>query len=114
MNTETNKLIETLAAKLGTTTEYLWGVLLRQAPIDATICLLANVVIIIMGVVLYKVHQHFKDKETSDAFEFLFPIVCLVFASCAIVLPIVTISNIINGYFNPEFWALDYIINHIK
>ena len=30
MKTETSKLIEQLAAKLGTTTEYLWGILMED------------------------------------------------------------------------------------
>ena len=37
MNEATAKLIEELAAKLGTTAEHLWGVLVRQAPISATV-----------------------------------------------------------------------------
>lgn len=39
MEEKTIKLIEQLAQKLGTTTEYLWAVLLKQAPIDATVVL---------------------------------------------------------------------------
>lgn len=35
MNEGTERLLTQLAEKLGTTTEYLWAVLLKQAPIDA-------------------------------------------------------------------------------
>lgn len=37
MNEQTVKLVEQLAQKLGTTTEYLWNVLIKQAPISAAI-----------------------------------------------------------------------------
>lgn len=39
MNDKVLEALQTLAEKLGVTAEHLWGVLLKQAPIDGTIFL---------------------------------------------------------------------------
>lgn len=41
MDDKTLQVVTDLASKLGTTAEYLWGVLLKQAPITGSLALLA-------------------------------------------------------------------------
>lgn len=121
MNEQTTKLIEQLAQKLGTTSQYLWSVLLKQAPIDATVTLLQSLFVVFFGVVLFKAHKRLSKKESQDRYAqtgyekheiiavpmiiagIIFIILCIISFCC--------IGDIFNGYFNPEYWALDRILN---
>jgi len=119
MNTETIKLIEQLAQKLGTTSEYLWLVLLKQAPISATISLIQIILTIVAGIALFKMNKHFSDDDNKLSYynaDFLplpMAIATVLWAIFAIA-GFFYIGDIFNGYFNPEFWALDYIFNSLK
>lgn len=120
MNDQTAKLLEQLASKMGTTSEYLWSILLRQAPIESTITLIQVILIMGVGVVLFKCHKHFmNDKNDMSYYEkeetlgipmILAAVIWFIFFLAAIV----CLDEIINGYFNPEFWALDYIMDKLK
>ena len=116
------KLIEQLAAKFGTTTEYLWGVLLRQAPIDSTINLIQIALVMLFGWFLYKTHKRLMKKDgdgnyarnSYEKYEMgaTLPMVigAIVFA-ILIFVSFLCIPDIINGYFNPEYWALNKILS---
>jgi len=121
MNEQTTKLLEELANKLGTTTEYLWTILLKQAPIDATITLLQTIVIIIFGWVLWKVHKKLlstpKGQNVGNYYQkhdlgaelpmFLATIGWVIMLAYCFI----NFSCIVSGYFNPEYWALKQILN---
>jgi hypothetical protein len=123
MNEQTTKLIEQLAQKLGTTAEYLWTVLLKQAPISAMIDLVYLVIVTIMGVGLYKLHKY-CIKETDEYGENIYEnkgeLVIPVMVILAIIWAIFFIvyffsfGNIINGFFNPEYWALKEVLGVCK
>lgn len=120
MNDKTNQLIEQLAQTLGTTTKYLWSVLLKEAPIDATISLLLFVAVIIFGLVLWKIHKKLMKKDINDITLYeeydlsatvpmgfaLFILTALVFAC------FFNVGDIVNGYFNPEYWALHTLLRY--
>jgi len=57
MNDQTTKLLTDLSNKLGTTAEYLWGVLVRQAYVDGVISIIQNLLIVIFIITVYKVHS---------------------------------------------------------
>jgi uncharacterized membrane protein len=120
MNDQTTKLIDQLAQKLGTTTEYLWSVLLRQAPVDATITLIQVLLVIFSGIALYKMNKHFSDDDNKISYYNAAEAICVPMWIGAIIWIILAIASffcigdIINGYFNPEFWALEYIFESIK
>ena len=59
------QVLEAMAVKLGTTTEYLWGILVKQAYVCATYTLLQIILVVICGFVLYSLHQKFL-KEDED------------------------------------------------
>lgn len=48
MNNELNIALALLATKLGTTTEHLWGVILRQVPVNAAFDMLGGIVFIVL------------------------------------------------------------------
>lgn len=124
MNEETSKLLQQLAAKLGTTTEYLWRVLLSQAPTSATIQLIQTAILFIVIFIFYRLHKKFikpvKDGNYTscmyDDMDCISPIMVItgIFLAILLLIDVCCIDNIINGYFNPEYWALDKIISQVK
>ena len=117
MNDNTYKLLEQLANKFGTTTEYLWGVLVRQAAIDATIQLIQTIVILWAAFFLCKLHKKFKKNGTYDKYDIgaELPMVLIsIVVGILVIVAFVSSGNIFNGYFNPEYWALDKILSSAK
>ncbi|MEI6059411.1 MAG: hypothetical protein WCR72_01830 [Bacteroidota bacterium] len=122
MNEQTTKLIEQLAQKLGTTTEYLWLVLLKQAPIDATVTLFQTLFVMLFGLALWKINKRLLKKGSEDKYSetgyekyeegAIIPMIIatIVFAILFIIC-FCCIGDIVNGYFNPEYWALERILN---
>lgn len=113
MNDNTAKLLEQLAAKLGTTTEYLWGILLKQAPISATVQLVQTILIILAAVWLFKRHKKNlkSDYYDSDELETVVPMVLgALVLLILLIAALLCIETIFYGYFNPEYWALDKLL----
>ena len=114
MNEQTAKLIQDLADKLGTTAEHLWGLLVRQAPISASITL---ALIIATGVAAYiairsaitfsKKYEDDNDYEAATA-------ICTVVAGFLGFLFVITLcleaDLVAAGFFNPEYWALKQVL----
>ena len=124
MNEQTTKLIADLASKLGTTTEYLWGVLIKQALYSAITDLGFVIFTAIYGYVLYRIYkwlcQPMTDNKTYTRFDeyeesatmpmFLGFGLFLIF----IIANIINFPDIIAGLFNPEYWALHEILKQLK
>jgi len=120
MNEQTVQLIEKLATKLGTTSEYLWGVLIRQAPVSATINLVYFVFIVLAGVGLYKLHKRFCKEDNhgntiyddGDNMAVIFPMVfgVLLWVILALV-SFFSLGDVFNGFINPEYWALKEVLD---
>lgn len=116
-----NALLEKLATKLGTTTEYLWSVLVRQARVSATISCLQMLIVAVFGIILYKTHR-FLIKKVGGRSRYLeyqegaaIPMIIGGVAFLILVIVCVCdIENVVNGFFNPEYWALDKILDKIK
>lgn len=109
MNDQLTQLLEQLATKFGTTVEYLWGVLVMQAYVAATVTLIWFVLSVgyIIAYVVFVKHimkrDYYDDYEPAAIIGFIFAIVAACFALFA---P----YEIITGYFNPEYWALKQIL----
>lgn len=116
MNEQTVKLINELAAKLGTTADMLWGALLRQAPIEAASkCISLGVMgaVIAVAVVALKRWKPEEDSFNADvAKPIAVGVLGVVIFACLLVfwdkLPTITA-----GFFNPEYWALKQIMRGI-
>lgn len=124
MNEQTTKLLETLANKMGTTVEYLWSVLIKQAPIEASILLLQFSIWGILGFLLYKTHIKFsqqREKEDEHYTRSIYNkygdtagIPMLLGLTLWVVIAIMcffSIEDVINGFFNPEYWALQKVLS---
>ena len=115
-------LLEKLAEKLGTTTEYLWGVLIRQAPISAITDLIYFMLVILGGIALYKIHKRLmKEDESGDSVYYNLEEGAIVPMAIAVIIWAVifiicffSLGNMINGFFNPEYWALDEVLGLCK
>lgn len=125
MNEQTIKLIEEMAHKLGTTTEYLWGILIKQATVQAYMGLFFILLIAIFNYVLYKVHKRLMEiKDYGDykksGYSYYgdnakIPMgIALVIHCLLIIGALCSIETVINGFFNPEYWALDKVLNYVK
>lgn len=127
---ELTPILEQLASKLGTTMQYLWSILIKQAYISATITLMQIILVLIAGIVLVRLHIRFSKSTTrgtghnsgrisslyekhGDILSIPMIIISIVWLILAIAC-FFCISDVINGYFNPEYWALDTILSKIK
>lgn len=115
MNEQTQQLIEKLAAKLGTTAEHLWGVLVRQAPISSmtdaiALCLYAAIMVWGYRLVREKTKDDgdWNDNCGSAALPWIIwgvgTLILLIALCCSL-------SGIVAGFVNPEYWALKEILS---
>jgi hypothetical protein len=102
MNETTARLIEELAAKLGTTVDQLWGVLLRQAPIAATVNI---VVFLAWAFFLAAVWRKVRGIGDEDI-RFIVGCIMLVLAFLTLLVVGCELSNVVSGLVNPEYWAV--------
>jgi len=114
MDDKTLAALTALANKLGTTAEYLWGVLVRQAPLQGALDL---AVLAVWGLVCVWLIRFVRSKTSGDKPAFSdevgrgFAWAGVVFV-CALVMLIggLTFSSSITAIINPEYWALRQIL----
>ena len=117
MNEQTTKLIEELAQKLGTTAEYLWAVLIKQAPISAMTDLLFFILASFSGILLYKLHKWMSEKDIYEDYEdiAIAPMIVLTILWGIIwIVFFFSLGNVITGFLNPEYWALKEVLDVAK
>lgn len=127
MNEQTLKLIDSLSQKLGTTSEYLWGILIKQARIDSIIGIGYIILVAGIGYGLWNVHTKLLKKIPSqNEYEYssnsydkydTVPVIMIIVAIIWFVLAIIGfcyIGNVFTGFYNPEYWALDKILSSLK
>lgn len=120
-----NKLIEQLAQKLGTTTEYLWGILVQQAFINSVITLFQFLLIGLFGYAILKTHKYLLSERRhgkyirtgyshyGDPAEITMIIMSVLFVILAVA-GFFELPDLVNGFLNPEYWALNKILNTVK
>ena len=122
MNEQTEKLILELAEKLGTTAEHLWGVLVKQAQINAAIDLLIMIVVLGISLVWYRLVKSKTTKppisnddpypyaEWSDEFAIIAWTLLAIWGVGALIALLCTISTVATALMNPEYWAIKQIL----
>ena len=115
----TTELVKQLSNQLGTTTEYLWSILINQAPIDATISLIQILIIVLIGFFLLKAHNYLSNDTKELSYDNndiigIFMTSAVIIYAILLIGAICMISDVINGYFNPEYWSLNRILNALK
>jgi len=118
MDDKTTALIQQLAERLGTTTEHLWGVLVRQAPISGTVDLLAMGGFVFVTYWLFRLllrkTKQWKDDHVPDA-PFLEVVLWAGWALLAVFTTVflaVDAANVVAAFVNPEYWALMQLVGH--
>jgi hypothetical protein len=123
MDQNTLQALTALAEKLGTTAEYLWGVLLRQAPITGATDLLVMVAWI-TAVVGWARFVRRNTASPAPTVEDRYPraawdddaVVCLAWFSVVVIAVIAalfigsSLSITVAALVNPEYWALRQIL----
>lgn len=116
MNELTYRLLQELAEQLGTTTEYLWEVLVSQAPINS-LTNIAMYVLWIVGVILivrYWVRSTEDLWETENVVLITFYLLSGVWFVVGFFALLTSAHNTITGFLNPEYWALQQILELMK
>lgn len=120
MNEQTTALVAQLAAKLGTTSEYLWAVLVKQAPITGTIILVEYALTILLVAAVWRFRKPigaFLREHNNFDTEILYVLgsVVVVLVSVVWLLACVfTFSSMLTAFLNPEYWALKEVLSAIK
>lgn len=112
MREETYGTIKEIADKLGTTTEYLWLILVKQAPIsgisDLIVCFVLITSCYLSSKASYKLYDNDKLYENvgtglASMFTGILILFSIIVISC-------NLSLIVSALYNPEYWALKQII----
>lgn len=118
MDEKYSRLIESLAAKLGTTVEHLWGVLIKQAPISGTTSLVMCIIFILLVVWLWifvkgkttKPLPTENDRYPTAEWNGEAAALAWILVSIAVILSsiyvISSVQEITAAFLNPEYWAL--------
>jgi hypothetical protein len=113
MDEKTLQVLTALANKLGVTAQYLWSVLLRQAPITGAIDLFLLSLLVFGVWRLTRYVYRRKPGEWGDDEGFFRP---LAWAGVGIVVFVTTLivcgslSDTVAGLVNPEYWALKQVL----
>ena len=121
MDDKYRQLIEDMAAKLGTTAEHLWGVLVKQAPISGAVDLVICIVIAAAAAwwfrfVIRKTTHRSANPDmyqrakwvNEDAFAAW---VAVIFAVMfALIFIVGSAQGIVAAFANPEYWALQQLL----
>ena len=112
---KTLRIIETLATKLGTTAEYLWGVLTQQALVSSVTEAIMFCVYAIAIAWAYRLLAKRTEGEKGCNSERTNMLWMTWIAVTAVLLVALTfeINGIVTGILNPEYWALKEIINRL-
>ena len=100
------QLLETIATKLGTTAEHLWGVLVRQAPIDA----MANIAILAVALAAVAYGWSRAVKIEDRDFKEVATLVLIGASGLMAFFSLASINGIVSAFANPEYWALKQLL----
>lgn len=109
MEQEVINIINVLAEKLGTTAEYLWAVLTKQAIITAATLSGQTLIMISVSLIAYK----FGRKHSGNWDEILavfYWVGYVVFAGITFAVAMNAINVVTTALANPEYWALKQLI----
>jgi hypothetical protein len=114
------ELLTKLAEKLGTTTEYLCTVLMKQATIEAYYAMISIGLFILMLIPFYKYvrwfSKNYKEIYENDN-EILHGGITVVIGIIVIIWfigSVCDIHTIMTALNNPEYWALKQVLKSIR
>ncbi len=119
MNEHTAVLLQGLADKLGTTSTYLWSVLLKQAPVYAWVTLAEYVLTALLLLTLYRFRKTIGPwlselVEESEVLGVLVIIASGVALTVWLIACVFVFQSVVTAFVNPEYWALDKVLDTVK
>lgn len=118
-----DKIIQQLADKFGTTVEHLWAVMVRQARVEAVLdifWILALIATLVLTAWFVRyAWRKTKEEDYSNRWDeeavVVISVVCGII-SALITVPIIALLSygLVSKLFNPEYWALQQILDAIK
>ena len=116
MTNEIAKALEALAQKLGTTSEYLWNVLMKQAPLSAIMDFVQYIIVVFACYFWIKNLKVFTAKILSNDWEeehWIWIIVISLMLGIFVIAIFFSFPNTIYAIINPEYWALNLLLSKI-
>lgn len=113
MEENTERLLRELANKIGTTGEHLWEVLIKQAPISA----LSDLIMAVLWITIIMWTAKFLHNKSNKWDTVIISVLWSIWGLLAIIIAMLfgfIIKNIIEALINPEYWALQQILDIIK
>lgn len=116
---ELTPLLEKLSEKLGTTTEYLWIVLIKQAHIQVIYYCIEFAIMGLSLFIFYKIGKYWLKNwnDLEDKYEFAMGVglICIgILSFIFLVAFMIDLNSLVSALFNPEYWALKQILNVIN
>lgn len=107
--------LKLIADKLGVASEHLWGALVRQAAISSSV----DLAVLVAGVFGLKwafgaLRRNTKDMDIGEPWKVLGWAAWGFMAFLMFVIIAANTSNIMAGFFNPEYWALKDVLSCLK
>lgn len=110
---EALKLLEQLAAKLGTTTDYFWPLIVKQIIISSWVFIALFIILTGIGTVGICLYKKYKEVLCDNDMEGCVIFLAVVFTIGYLVSGGLVIESIID-LLNPEYAALNKIIHMMK
>ncbi len=108
------QLLKDLAAKLGTTADHLWGVLIRQAPISIVSDLLLGTLGLLLALLGGLILKNILKDKNYDGLAFILPFaICVTGCVMFVAGYSQAATDGLTCLLNPEYWALKQILNAI-
>ena len=104
--------LQPLADKLGTNGQYIWGLQVKQAYVDGSIALVGLLFGLAIVVLTVFLNLKYSDDEYYD-FEF-WSIVSIIPIIIGISFIYSTIVTVFTAFINPEYYALQHLIQLVK
>jgi len=115
MDERVEQLLTQLADKLGVTVEYLWNVLLQQSQVQIEILQLGQMLVLAIGlpiIFITSILTFVGYKREWEVWGALFAPLILATLTC-VTLSIEFHVKLMTLYSNPEFWALEQILQRL-
>lgn len=112
MTGEMVEFLDKLATQLGTTSQYLWAVLIRQAPIDGVVSLAQYAVIAWASWVWVRWFRKKRDYIPESTGMAL--IVTGVVLAITIIVAFFSVPDTVSSFVNPEYWALRKVLGAVS